>query len=165
MSAMRHLLAFLALLIACGPAIAAGQPVAMPGYQPGVILVRTGERHLYFTIGEGLALRYPVAVGRPGRQWWGQSWVSFKTLDPIWRPPEMVRRDKPYLPDFIGPGPQNPLGAAVLVLGDGRYGIHGTNKPSSIGTEASYGCIRMHNADVLELFGMVAPGTPVIVTR
>lgn len=162
---MRSILALILCFVAATPALAAGQAVPMPGAPAGVILVRTGERQLYYTFSDGWALRYPVAVGRPGRQWSGQSWVSAKSLDPVWRPPEMVRRDKPHLPEMIGPGPENPLGAAVLVLGEGRFGIHGTNKPASIGTEASYGCIRMHNTDVLELFSLVSPGTPVIVTR
>ncbi len=45
----------------------------------------------------------------------------------------------------------------------GKFGIHGTNKPSSIGTSASHGCFRMHNRDVEKLYGMVPSGTRVIV--
>src|ERR1044071_9476284 len=41
------------------------------GVQPGTIVVRTGERRLYLVVGEGQALRYPVAVGRVGKQWAG----------------------------------------------------------------------------------------------
>jgi lipoprotein-anchoring transpeptidase ErfK/SrfK len=57
------------------------------------------------------------------------------------------------------------MGAAALLLGDGDYAIHGTNRSSSIGHFISHGCIRMHNADVLDLYRRVSAGTPVIVTR
>lgn len=45
----------------------------------------------------------------------------------------------------------------------GNYGIHGTNKPGSIGSDASHGCIRMHVADAEELYGIVPDGTLVII--
>jgi lipoprotein-anchoring transpeptidase ErfK/SrfK len=58
------------------------------------------------------------------------------------------------------------MGAAALTLaGGGQYAIHGTNVPRSIGGYVSYGCIRMFNEDVLDLYGRVSVGTPVIVTR
>ena len=134
-----------------GPAWAAGEPVSLPGVKPGIILVKTSEKRLYFTLPGERAIAYPIAVGKQGRQWSGQSFVTYKTLNPTWKPPEMVRKDNPNLPELIGPGPKNPLGVAVLVIGDGTYGIHGTNRPSSIGKEASYGCFRMYNQNVLEL--------------
>ena len=64
-----------------------------------------------------------------------------------------------------GGAPSNPMGAAALTLSGGDYAIHGTNDPSSIGGFVSYGCIRMYNADVMDLYGRVGIGTPVIVTR
>ena len=57
------------------------------------------------------------------------------------------------------------MGAAALTLSGGDYAIHGTNDPSSIGGFVSYGCIRMHNNDITDLFDRVSVGTPVIVTR
>ena len=76
-----------------------------------------------------------------------------------------IKRDKPYLPNVIrGGSGRNPMGAAALTLSGGQYAIHGTNSPGSIGG-VSYGCIRMHNADVLDLYGRVGFGTPVVVTR
>src|SRR5205823_1304657 len=72
----------------------------------------------------------------------------------------------PRLPAVIpGGSPHNPMGPRALTLsGGGEYAIHGTNRPSSIGTFASYGCIRMYNQDILDLFGRVSVGTPVVVT-
>ena len=58
------------------------------------------------------------------------------------------------------------MGARALTLsGGGQYAIHGTNRPESIGTFASYGCFRMRNEDIIDLFERVAVGTPVIVQR
>jgi lipoprotein-anchoring transpeptidase ErfK/SrfK len=77
-----------------------------------------------------------------------------------------VRRDNPRLPNVIPGGvPGNPMGVAALTLSGGEYAIHGTNRPGSIGTYASYGCIRMHNRDIADLFERVNVGTPVVVTR
>ena len=128
--------------------------------------MRTNERRLYYVQGDGTAIRYRVAVGRPGKQWFGRAAVEGKHVRPAWSPPEEVRRDKPSLPDVIPSGaPNNPMGARALTLDRGEYAIHGTNNPKSIGTFASYGCIRMLNADIIDLFDRVAVGTEVLVTR
>lgn len=136
------------------------------GVAPGTIVVRTQERRLYLALGNGQALRYPVAVGQPGKQWFGWARIDGKHVQPAWSPPDVVKRDNPRLPDVIpGGSPKNPMGPAALTLDRDEYAIHGTNRPGSIGTFASYGCIRMHNADILDLFQRVAVGTPVVVTR
>jgi lipoprotein-anchoring transpeptidase ErfK/SrfK len=57
------------------------------------------------------------------------------------------------------------MGAAALTLSGGEYAIHGTNVPSSIGGFVSYGCIRMFNQDIVDLYGRVQVGTRVVVTR
>lgn len=135
------------------------------GFQAGTIVVKTSERRLYYMLGGGQAVRYTVAVGRPGKEWEGQTHVARKEVNPIWGPPAEVKRDKPSLPDLVPPGPNNPLGPRAMVLAHGQYAIHGTNRRESIGTRASYGCIRMFNEDVVELFDRVAIGTPVVVQR
>ena len=129
-------------------------------------MVRIGERKLYLVLGEGRAMRYTVGVGRAGRQWAGRSYVDGKHIRPAWSPPAEIRRDKPNLPSVIpGGSPANPMGAAALTLSGGDYAIHGTNSPSSIGGFVSYGCIRMYNQDIVDLYGRVGVGTPVVVTR
>jgi len=136
------------------------------GVQPGTIVVRTAERKLYLVLGNGSAIRYPVAVGRPGKQWQGTAQVNGKHIQPAWTPPAEVRADNPRLPHVIpGGSPGNPMGPRALTLSGGEYAIHGTNKPSSIGTFASYGCIRMYNQDIVDLFDRVSVGTPVVVAR
>lgn len=144
----------------------AREVVAVDGsFQAGTIVVKTSERKLYYVIGGGQAVRYSVAVGRPGKEWSGSTHVARKEVNPVWQPPEEVRRDKPSLPYLVPPGPSNPLGPRAMVLAHGQYAIHGTNRRDSIGTRASYGCIRMYNEDVVELFDRVGVGTPVVVLR
>lgn len=147
------------------PALAANKPQfwSPNTTAPSSIVVATKEYKLYHYRNDKLIKVYPVAVGRAGRQWSGQTFVARKVLAPKWAPPPIIRKENPSLPALIGPGPGNPLGAAVLVLGDGNYGIHGTNKDLSIGKSVSYGCIRMHNQDILTLFEEVEVGTPVTV--
>jgi lipoprotein-anchoring transpeptidase ErfK/SrfK len=133
---------------------------------PGTIVIKTGERRLYYVRGDGTALRYRVAVGKPGKQWFGEAQIDGKYVQPAWSPPAEVKRDNPRLPDVIpGGAPNNPMGARALTLNLDEYAIHGTNRPGSIGTFASYGCIRMLNEDIVELFEQVAVGTRVVVTR
>src|SRR6266851_5003767 len=104
----------------------------------GTIIIKTSERRLYYVMGDGRAVRYPVGV----------------------------KHDKPNIPDVIpGGSPRNPMGVAAMTLNGGQYAIHGTNVPSSVGGFVSYGCIRMYNQDITDLFGRVSVGTPVIVTR
>jgi lipoprotein-anchoring transpeptidase ErfK/SrfK len=135
-------------------------------YSSGTVVVKTSERALYYVLGNGKAVRYPVGVGRIGKQWAGTAYISSKQLRPAWSPPAEVKRDKPSLPNVIpGGSPGNPMGAAALTLSGGEYAIHGTNNPGSIGGFVSYGCIRMYNADVLDLYSRVGWGTTVVVTR
>ncbi|SCY20041.1 L,D-transpeptidase [Microvirga guangxiensis] len=133
---------------------------------PGTIVIKTGERRLYYVRGDGTALRYRVAVGKPGKQWFGEAQIDGKYMKPAWAPPAEVKRDNPRLPDVIpGGAPNNPMGARALTLNLDEYAIHGTNRPSSIGTYASYGCIRMLNEDIVDLYNRVNVGTRVVVTR
>lgn len=134
-------------------------------FNPGTIVIRTGERRLYFVYAPGEAIRYTIAVGKAGKQWRGVKYVEELQVDPAWSPPSEVKRDNPRLPDVIpGGSPRNPMGARVIGLGPGgEYAIHGTNMPQTVGTAASYGCFRMHNSDVIDLYARVQMGTPVVV--
>ena len=139
--------------------------------KPGTIIVRTRERALYQVLPDGRAMRYLVAVGKEGFSWSGVARIGMKRKNPTWTPPaEMIRRTPKYAKWRNGmPGgiPENPLGPRALYLfdkgGDTMYRIHGTNSPSSIGTAASSGCIRMLNKEVVELFDNTPVGTKVIV--
>jgi lipoprotein-anchoring transpeptidase ErfK/SrfK len=135
-------------------------------YSAGTVIVKTNERHLYYVLGNGKAVRYPVGVGKRGKQWTGTTMISGRHLRPAWSPPPEVKRDHPRMPNVIpGGSPRNPMGAAALTLFGGEYAIHGTNNPGSVGGFVSYGCIRMYNKDVLDLYQRVGFGTTVVVTR
>jgi lipoprotein-anchoring transpeptidase ErfK/SrfK len=135
-------------------------------YSPGTIVVRTNERRLYLVVEQGRAVSYPVGVGRAGKQWSGTTRIDGKYRNPAWSPPSEVKRDKPNMPDVIpGGSPHNPMGVAAMTLSGGEYAIHGTNAPGSVGGFVSYGCIRMLNADITDLYQRVSVGTTVVVTR
>ena len=135
-------------------------------YSPGTIVVKTSERPLYLILDEGRAMRYPVGVGKSGKQWAGTTRIDGKYRNPAWSPPAEVKRDKPSIPDVIAGGsPHNPMGVAAMTLAGGEYAIHGTNRPGSVGGFVSYGCIRMLNPDITDLYERVSVGTTVVVTR
>ena len=135
-------------------------------YTPGTIVVKTNERRLYLILDSGHAMRYPVGVGRAGKQWAGVTKIDGKYRNPAWAPPLEVKRDKPNMPDVIpGGSPRNPMGVAAMTLAGGEYAIHGTNMPGSVGGFVSYGCIRMYNADISDLYERVSFGTHVVVER
>jgi lipoprotein-anchoring transpeptidase ErfK/SrfK len=159
------LFAVLALLTA--PASARETVSFREDYSRGTIVVKTNERRLYYVLGGGQAIRYTVGVGRAGKAWTGTAYINGKFRKPAWSPPAVVKRDNPHLPDVIPGGtPQNPMGVAALTLsGGGEYAIHGTNAPGSVGGFVSYGCIRMYNHDIEDLFDRVYYGTPVVVVR
>jgi lipoprotein-anchoring transpeptidase ErfK/SrfK len=135
-------------------------------YSPGTIVVKTNERRLYLVLDQEHAVRYPVGVGKAGKQWAGITQIDGKYRQPAWSPPAEVKRDKPTIPDVIpGGSPQNPMGVAAMTLAGGEYAIHGTNVPGSVGGFVSYGCIRMLNDDITDLYQRVSVGTTVVVSH
>src|SRR5437016_5470131 len=135
-------------------------------YSPGTIVVKTNERRLYLILDQGHAVRYPVGVGKAGKQWAGTTQIDGKYRNPAWSPPAAVKHDMPSIPDVIpGGSPHNPMGVAAMTLAGGEYAIHGTNMPGSVGGFVSYGCIRMYNEDITDLYERVSVGTTVVVTR
>jgi lipoprotein-anchoring transpeptidase ErfK/SrfK len=129
----------------------------------GTIIVDPAHTYLYLILGEGRAMRYGIGVGREGFEWSGTESIVKKAEWPDWTPPAAMIVRQPYLPRWIGGGPGNPLGARALYLGNTDYRIHGTNDPSSIGKHMSSGCIRLLNADIIDLYNRVAIGAKVIV--
>jgi lipoprotein-anchoring transpeptidase ErfK/SrfK len=130
----------------------------------GTIVVHTSARRLYYVVGGGKALRYPVGVGRAGQQWFGTTYVTSRRLKPAWSPPAVIRGKRPAWVIPAG-APNNPMGAAALVLADNELAIHGTNNPGSIGGFVSWGCIRMNNRDIMDLYERVGFGTRVVIKR
>jgi lipoprotein-anchoring transpeptidase ErfK/SrfK len=140
------------------------QEVAYDGKEaPGTIVIDTPNHFLYLVEEGGKALRYGVGVGRPGFTWAGTHTISAKKEWPDWVPPKEMIARQPYLPHFMQGGPGNPLGARAMYLGSTLYRIHGSNEPWTIGHNVSSGCIRLRNADVIDLYSRVKVGTKVIV--
>jgi lipoprotein-anchoring transpeptidase ErfK/SrfK len=145
--------------------------VAYTGRQwPVTIIVDTPARQLYLVLEGGKAMRWGCAVGRDGFRWAGLADVGRKVMWPRWTPPkEMIARnpEKAKWANGMPGGPENPLGARALYLfqngNDTLFRIHGTTEPMSIGKNASSGCIRMVNQDVVELYRRVPIGSRVVV--
>jgi lipoprotein-anchoring transpeptidase ErfK/SrfK len=131
--------------------------------KPGTIIISTRKRYLYLVLGKGKALRYGIGVGRMGFKWAGVERVTRKAEWPDWHPPKEMRRRDPTVPAFMKGGPDNPLGARAMYLGNTEYRIHGTAQPWTIGTSVSSGCIRLTNDDVTHLYERVRVGAKVIV--
>jgi L,D-transpeptidase ErfK/SrfK len=100
---------------------------------------------------------YPVGIGTTERPTpMGQTYVKRKVTRPVWHVPASISEDHRKkgdpLPSKVPPGPQNPLGEYALYLNKSSYLIHGTNKPSSIGLNATNGCLRLFPEDVKKLY-------------
>ncbi len=142
--------------------------VQNPTNEPaGTIVIDTSSRHLYLVQPGGGAIQYGIGVGRRGFTWKGTARVGRKTEWPRWIPPKEMLKRRPDLPEEMDGGIDNPLGARALYLFQGNkdtlFRIHGTNEPDSIGKAVSSGCIRMMNADAIDLYERVKVGTRVVV--
>ncbi len=142
------------------------------GEGPNTIIVDPNAKFLYFVESERYAWRYGIGVGRAGFGWSGEAVIKAKREWPAWHPPkEMQERDPEAAKwaDGMPGGPTNPIGARGLYLYQGNvdtlYRIHGTAEVWSIGRAVSSGCIRMLNADVIDLYERTPLGTRVIVRK
>ena len=108
-----------------------------------------------------------MTVGEQALAWSGVAKVGHKEEWPSWVPTEEIKERIDGTPNFVGPGPHNPMGARALYLyqngKDTLYRIHGTNQPEYIGQAISSGCIRMTNEDVIDLYNRVKDGAVVVV--
>lgn len=147
------------------------QTVYYPTEEPvGTVIINPAAKHLYLVTAKNQATRYGIAVGKAGFQWSGEALITNRRPWPTWTPPpEMISR-KPELAKWEKGqpgGPTNPLGARALYLTtngvDYGYRIHGTPEWASIGKNASSGCIRMINQDVMDLYERVQDGAKVVV--
>lgn len=185
MLSRRHLIASsacaLAALGAAGPAVAAGAADIPPEMRPqrvrfqvdvpaGDVVLYRASRRLYVSLGGRDGIGYAVGVGREGRGWTGTLRVGRKAEWPSWTPTaNMIRREPELYAKYAAGmpgGPGNPLGARALYLyrngRDTLYRIHGTSQPSSIGRSTTSGCIRMFDADVIQLYDLVPVGARVV---
>ena len=142
------------------------RPVFYRSQHPvGTIVIEAGERHLYLIESETRALRYGIGIGRDGYGAAGLTQVTRKIEWPDWVPSADLIAREPYLPRFVAGGPGNPLGARAMNLGKAAYRIHGTNAPETIGQLLMWGCFRLVNDDVTDLYDRVSVGTRVIIRQ
>lgn len=134
------------------------------------IVINLATMRLFLFKGDGKSVQlvstYPVGVGsseRPTPR--GQMTVTRKQVRPTWHVPASIaadhRKKGDPLPPFVPPGPDNPLGEYALYLSEPSYLIHGTNKPASIGLNATNGCLRLYPENIKKLFDSTPVNTPV----
>ena len=127
------------------------------------VVINLAEHRLYYFGPEGVTT-YAIGVGRQG---WdtplGTTKIIRKKKNPIWYPPESIRKDNPSLPKVVPAGPSNPLGDYALYFDWPGYLVHGTNMPWGVGRRVSHGCIRLYPESIAKLFDEVEVGTLVQV--
>jgi L,D-transpeptidase ErfK/SrfK len=149
-----------------------GRHILPPGPREGIVVNLPEHRLYYFPKqkrGEPrVVITYPVSIGKMDwRTPLGLTHVIGKQKNPVWYPPESVRKEHAEagdpLPASVPSGPDNPLGlfAMRLAAGNGTYLIHGTNNPIAVGLAVTHGCVRMYPDDVAALFPLIPVGTPV----
>jgi L,D-transpeptidase ErfK/SrfK len=135
------------------------------------IVINLATMRLFQFKGAGNALEvstYPVGVGTNERPTpTGQMQVARKATRPTWYVPASIAEDHRKkgapLPAAVPPGPDNPLGEFALYLSKPSYLIHGTNKPASIGLNATNGCLRLYPENVKTLYNDTPVKTPVAI--
>jgi lipoprotein-anchoring transpeptidase ErfK/SrfK len=137
------------------------QPIFYRTLQPvGTIIIDKLQHFLYLIQPNSVALRYGIGLGEQCNDLVGLRHIVGKEEWPPWQPPpDLLKRTPALLPG----GPGNPLGARLLQLDDGASRIHGTNAPKTIGNFVAFGCIRLVNDDIVDLYNRVDVKTPVIV--
>jgi len=131
----------------------------------GAILVDTTSRALhYWSQDQSIYKLYPTSVPLSEELTrLGRTRVIRKVEGPSWAPTPSMKKRNPEWPDFIGPGPDNPLGTHALYLSWQYYRIHGTHDTRKIGRRSSNGCIGLYNEQIAELFGFAKVGTQVLL--
>ncbi|TMV10006.1 L,D-transpeptidase [Ruegeria sediminis] len=129
----------------------------------GAILSDTGSKVLqYWSEDESVYRMYPTSVPlSDDLTKLGHTTIIRKVEGPSWRPTPSMKERNPEWPDFVGPGPDNPLGTHALYLSWQYYRIHGTNDTRKIGRKSSNGCIGLYNEQIAELFELAEVGTQV----
>ena len=131
----------------------------------GAILADTNSRAVhYWSADESIYRLYPSSVPMSDeltRR--GRTSVVKKVDGPSWAPTPSMKIRNPEWPDYIGPGPENPLGTHALYLSWTYYRIHGTHDTRKIGRRSSNGCIGLYNEHIAELFSLTKVGTQVLL--
>ena len=131
----------------------------------GAVLVDISSRALHFwNADETIYKLYPTSVPMTEdltRR--GRTKIVRKVVGPDWRPTPSMKKRNPEWPDYVPPGPDNPLGTHALYLSWTYYRIHGTHDTRKIGRRSSNGCIGLYNEHISELFSLTKNGTQVLL--
>lgn len=131
----------------------------------GAVLVDLDSRALHFwSEDQSVYKLYPSSVPMTEdltRR--GRTAITQKVEGPSWRPTPSMKARNPEWPDFIGPGPDNPMGTHALHLSWTYYRIHGTHDTRKIGRRSSNGCIGLYNEHIAELYDLTRVGTQVLL--
>jgi lipoprotein-anchoring transpeptidase ErfK/SrfK len=140
------------------------QPTFYRTLQPvGTVIIDKLQHFLYLIQPNNVALRYGIGLGEQCTELAGLRHVASKAEWPPWQAtPDMIAR-KLAKEGVMPGGPGNPLGARAMELDDGKSRINGTNAPATVGTNVIFGCVRLGNDDVVDLYGRVKNGTAVVV--
>jgi lipoprotein-anchoring transpeptidase ErfK/SrfK len=140
------------------------QPTFYRTLQPvGTVIIDKLQHFLYLIQPNSVALRYGIGIGGQCADLVGLRHIVRMKEWPLWEaPPDMVKQRLAQSGTLTG-APGNPLGARVLELDDNSSRIHGTNAPKTIGTNVAFGCIRLVNDDIVDLYGRVRVVTPVLL--
>jgi len=140
------------------------QPTFYRTLQPvGTIVVDKSQHFLYLIQPNNVALRYGIGIGGQCIELAGLRRIASMAEWPQWKAPLEMVTQKLAEPGVLAGGPGNPLGARVLDLDDNVSRINGTNAPKTIGTTVAFGCFRLVNDDIVDLYRRVHVGTQVVV--
>jgi lipoprotein-anchoring transpeptidase ErfK/SrfK len=140
------------------------QPTFYRTLQPaGTVIIDKLQHFLYLVQPNSVALRYGIGIGRQCADLIGLRHVASMAEWPPWEAPPDTVKEKLAQSGSLAGAPGNPLGARVLELDDNRSRVHGTNAPKTIGTNVEFGCIRLVNDDIVDLYARLRVGTPVLV--
>lgn len=156
-------------------ALIAGEPIQittqhlLPSLpREGIVINLPEMRMYYYPVGSNQVLTYPIGIGKIGKTIpITQTAITRKVKDPIWVPPADIREfnleQGIVLPRVMPAGPDNPLGPYAIYMRIPTYLIHSTIFPESVGTRASFGCIRMYESDIQDFFPSIQPGIKVAI--
>jgi lipoprotein-anchoring transpeptidase ErfK/SrfK len=122
----------------------------------GSIIIEKAQRFLYVVQPNNVAMRYGIGLGNECADLAGLLQISRKLQWPEWQAPDEMIKRRPSLPRKLPGGAGNPLGARAMYLSDTPRSIHGTNAPATIGSAVPFGCFRLVNKDVIDLYDRVA---------
>lgn len=136
----------------------------------GIVINLPEMRMYYYLPNSNQVLTYPIGIGKIGKTIpIRNAVITRKKTNPTWIPPDDIREfnlEKGIvLPRVMPPGPDNPLGPYAIYMSIPTYLIHSTPFPESVGTRASFGCIRMYETDIKTFFPTITNGIPIAIVN